>query len=102
MKSSRASQVMKWIGYGTAVLSLIAGIREIGKIVLDRMESRRKIDALVSSELVQLKGRYYWSAWRNLEQASQIDPDSAKVHAAQAPLAMEWLENIRVRGDAKV
>ncbi len=101
MKSSRASQVMKWIGYGTAVLSLIAGIREIGKIVLDRMESRRKIDALVSSELVQLKGRDYWSAWRSLEQASQIDPDSAKVHAAQEALAMEWLENIRVRENEK-
>jgi predicted kinase len=92
MKSSKVSQVMKWVGYGTAVLSLAAGIGGIGKAVLDRLEARRKIDALVSSESVQLKGQDYWSAWRSLEQASQVDPDSARVHAAQEALAMEWLE----------
>jgi tetratricopeptide (TPR) repeat protein len=101
MKSSKVSQVMKWVGYGTAVLSLAAGIGGIGKTVLDRLEARRKIDALVSTESVQLKGQDYWSAWRSLEQASQVDPDSARVHAAQEALAMEWLENIRVLENEK-
>ena len=95
--SSKASRVMKWVGYGTAVLSLVAGIGGIGKTVLDRLETRRKIDTLISSESVQLQGHDYESAWRSLEQASQADPGSARVHAAQEVLAMEWLENIHAR-----
>ena len=45
MKSSKASQasskpsrVMKWVGYGTAILSLAAGIGGIGRTVLNRLE----------------------------------------------------------------
>ena len=85
---------MKWVGYAAAVLSLAAGLRQAGKMVLDRMDARGKIDALVSAESLQLRGKDYSSAWRSLEQASRIDPDSAKVRAAQQALAMEWLENI--------
>ena len=101
MASSKSSTIMKWVGYTTAILSLVAGLLQIGKMVSGRLEAGRKIDALLSSEGVELKGQDYWSAWRSLEQASQIDPDSAKVHAAQEALAMEWLENIRVREDEK-
>jgi hypothetical protein len=97
MKSSKPSRVMKWVGYGTAILSLAAGIGGIGKIVLNRLETHRRIDAFISSESVQLQGHDYGSAWRSLEQASQADPDSARVHAAQEALAMEWLENIHAR-----
>jgi hypothetical protein len=101
MASSTSSTIMKWVGYTTAILSLGAGLMQIGKMVSARLEARRKVDALLSSQAVELKGQDYWSAWRSLEQASQIDPDSAKVHAAQETLAMEWLENIRVREDEK-
>jgi hypothetical protein len=101
MASGKSSTIMKWVGYTTAILSLIAGLLQIGKMVSGRLEAGRKIDALLLSEEVELKGQDYWSAWRSLEQASQIDPDSAKVHAAQEALAMEWLENIRVREDEK-
>jgi hypothetical protein len=95
-ESSKASQRMKWVGFATAILSLAVGIGGIGKTVLNRLETRRKIDALISSESLQLQGHDYWSAWRSLEQAGQADPGSAKVHAAQEALAMEWLENIHV------
>jgi hypothetical protein len=92
---------MKWVGYGTAVLSLLAGIGEIGRMVAGRLESSRKIDALLSSEALQLKGQDYWSAWRSLEQASQIDSDSSRIRVAQEAAAMEWLENIRVMENEK-
>jgi hypothetical protein len=101
MKSSTTSTVMKWVGYGTAVLSLLAGISQIGRMVAGRLESGRKLDALLSSEALQLKGQDYWSAWRSLDQASQIDPDSIKIRAAQETLAMQWLENIRVMENEK-
>ncbi len=101
MKAGKSSKVWKWIGYATAVLSLIAGIRQLGKMISDRAQAHRRIEILLSSEGVQLQGRDYWSAWRSLEQASQIDPDSTKVHAAQETLAMEWLENVRLQENEK-
>src|SRR5260370_34542046 len=73
------------------------GVRQVVKIVSDRVESHRKVDALLVTEGVELKGQDYASAWRTLEQASRLQPDSAKVHLAQENLAMAWLENIRVR-----
>ena len=95
-ESSKASKIMKWVGSVTAILTLAAGIGGIGKTIMNRLETRRKVDAFLSSESVQLQGHDYWSAWRSLEQASQADPNSAKVHSAQEALAMEWLEKIHV------
>ena len=98
---AKSSVIMKWVGYVTAVLSLLAGLGAIGKSVYQHFDVQRKIDGLLSSEAVQQKGQDYSSAWRSLEAASQLDPDSAKVRAAQETLAMEWLENIRVSENEK-
>ena len=92
----RFSKVLKWIGYATAILSFVAGVRELVKVVGDRVEAHRKIDTLLASEQLQIESRDYWSAWRSLEQASQVDPESAPIHAAQEALALQWLENVRV------
>jgi hypothetical protein len=97
VKAVKFSTILKWVGYATAILSLIFGVRQLVKMVSDRLESHRKVDALLVTEDVELKGRDYASAWRTLEQASKLQPDSAKVHLAQENLAMDWLENIRVR-----
>jgi hypothetical protein len=101
MASSNTSKIMKWVGYATAILSLIAGIGAIAKAISGGFEAGRKIDAILSSEAMEVKGKDYWSAWRSLQQAARIDADSAKVHNAQETLAMEWLENVRVREDEK-
>jgi len=97
VKASKFSTILKWVGYATAILSLLAGIREAVKLIADRVETRRKGDALLSSQDMEMKERDYWSAWRTLDQASQLSPDSAKVHVTQENLAMVWLENIRLR-----
>jgi hypothetical protein len=96
MSAIKFSDVLKWIGYATAILSLIAGISGIEKVVADRVEAHRKIDSFLASEQIQLQGRDYRSAWQSLDLASQVDPGSAPVHDAQEALAMEWLENIQV------
>src|SRR5437870_549796 len=96
MKAGTLPKILKWVGYGTAILSLVAGLGKITKVISDRVEARRNIRALLSSEEVQRQGGDYGSAWRSLEQASQIDPHSAEVLDARENLAMEWLENIRV------
>jgi tetratricopeptide (TPR) repeat protein len=101
LKAIKFSTVLKWVGYATAILSLIFGIRELVKLVADRVESHRKVDALLISEDVELKGRDYAAAWRTLEQASQVEPNSSKVHLAQENLAMAWLEDIHLRENEK-
>jgi tetratricopeptide (TPR) repeat protein len=94
MEAGKSSSVVKWVGLLTAILALFTGIRQVVKMVSDRAEAARKVDALLASEELQLQGRDYRLAWRSLEQAAQIDSDSVKVQAAQEKLAMEWLENI--------
>jgi hypothetical protein len=101
MAAIKFSTVLKWVGSVTAILSLIAGIREITTVAANRVEARRHVSALLASERIQAQGRDYAWAWQSLDQASKIDPDSAAVHDAQENLAMEWLENITVQGNGK-
>ena len=96
MKTIKFSESLKWVGYATAILSLIFGVRQLVKLVSDRVESHRKVDALLISEDVELKGRDYASAWRSLDQAVQLELNSTKVHLAQENLAMAWLEDLHV------
>jgi tetratricopeptide (TPR) repeat protein len=101
VKTVEFSTVLKWVGSLTAILSLFFGIRQLVKIVSDRVEANRKIDTLLKSEDVELKVRDYAAAWRSLEQASQITSDSAKVHLAQENLAMVWLDDVHLREGEK-
>lgn len=89
-----AKKIFLWVGYATAIISLIAGARQLGKVVLDRLDTDKKVNALLADEAVELGGKDYQSAWHSLEQASAIDNKSAKVKAAQEDLAVEWLDNI--------
>lgn len=100
-EGSKFSQVIKWVGYLTAILSLCATIAGIVKVTYDRLDARRKIDALISAEAVQLESRDYVSAWRTLELASQLRPDSPKVRSAQESLAMAWLDDVHLSENQK-
>jgi hypothetical protein len=92
---------LKWVGYATAILTFFFGVCELIKMVSDRVESRHKVGVLLSSEDVELRGKDYSSAWRTLEQASKLQPNSAKVHLAQENLAMKWLEDTHPRESEK-
>jgi hypothetical protein len=97
VKAIKFSTVLKWVGYATAILSFVFGVRELIKIVSDRLESRHEVGAMLSSAEVELRGKDYSSAWRTLEQASKLQPNSAKVRLAQENLAMKWLEDTHLR-----
>jgi hypothetical protein len=101
VKTIKFSTVLKWAGSLTALLSLFFGVRQLVKIVSDRVEANRKIDAFLKSEDVELKVRDYAAAWQSLEQASQVAPNSAKVHLAQENLAMAWLEDVHLHEGEK-
>src|SRR5215469_1338666 len=89
MKSTISARVVKQLGYGIMTISLIVGIG-----FPQSLETSRKIDVLIAAGALQRQQHDYESAWRTLGQASQADPESAKVHSSQEDLAMEWLETI--------
>lgn len=101
MRADKGSTILKWVGYATAILSLLAGGREIAKAVSDHVESRHRVAALLASEQIQLQSHDYESGWKSLEQAAQIGSESASVREARENLAMSWLENIEIQGDEK-
>ena len=84
------STILKWIGYGTAILTFAAGVREIASVISSRVETRHKTEALLASERIQLNGYDYAAAWQTLDQASKIDPDSSAVQEARRRLLI-WL-----------
>lgn len=91
------STILKWVGYGTAILSFAAAVGGIITAISRHVETRHKTEALLASERIELNGHDYAAAWQTLDQASKIAPDSTAVHDAQEDLAMEWLDNIRVQ-----
>ena|SRR6185312_504413 len=95
------AKVLKWIGYVTAVLSLIAGIRGLQILISGKVESHRKTESLLASEQLQLRAHDYETAWQTLEQAAQTGSEADKVRDAREALAMEWLENIHVQDTQK-
>lgn len=100
-KQNKFSRLLKWIGYLTAILSFCATVGGVLKVGYDRLKTRRAVDSFLSAEAVQLQSRDYGSAWRTLEQASQLQPDSPKVRAAQESLAMVWLEDVHLHENQK-
>jgi hypothetical protein len=95
------AKVLKWIGYNTAVLSLIAGVRGLQTLISGKMESHRKAESLLATEHLQMRAHDYESAWQTLEQAAQTGAEADKVRDARETLAMEWLENIHVQDTQK-
>lgn len=99
--TAMGAKALKWIGYATAVLSLIAGIRGLQTLISGKLEAQRKTESLLAAEQLQMRARDYETAWQTLEQASQTGAEAGKVRDARETLAMEWLENIHVQDNRK-
>ena len=101
-KQGRAfSQVLKWVGYLTAILSLCATVWGVGKYLYGRFETRKELAVLLATEAEQQKSRDYSSAWQTLEKAAQLEPDSAKVRVAQEKLAIAWIDDVHLPENQK-
>ena len=100
-KDGNFQRLLKWMGYIAAILSFLGTLYGLGKYVYDRADTRHKIDALLASESVQLRGRDYESAWHTLEQAAKLKPDSPKVRAAEHSLVILWLDDIQLQRTQK-
>jgi hypothetical protein len=93
-KDGQFSQVLKWVGYLTAIFSLCATVWGVGKYLYGRAETRKSLSDLFATEAEQEKSRDYPSAWQTLEKAAKLDPDAAKVCVEQEKLAVTWLDAV--------
>jgi len=100
-KDGQFSQVLKWVGYLTAIFSLCATIAGVAKYIYNRVETRRNLAALFATEVEQQKSGDYSSAWQTLDKAAELLPGSPKVRETQEKLAMAWLENIHLQENQK-
>jgi len=97
--SPLSARILKWIGYITAVFSLIAGTYGGWTFFSGQFKKRHAIDELLAAESVRASAGDYASGWKEVEQAASIEPSSAKIQRVQEDLAMQWLENIHLSGD---
>jgi hypothetical protein len=101
---------MKWIGGVTAVLSLVAGLYQVTRLVGDARERERQVAEFHRMAQAQQRAGDYERAWLTIEQAAvsaeaggllaklagQLDEARRQVREAQEDLAMAWLENVRL------
>ncbi len=100
-QDGKFSQVLKWVGYLTAIFSLCATVWGVGKYLYGRAEARKNLASLLATEAEQQKSRDYSSAWQTLERAAKLDVDSARVRSAQEKLAMLWLDDVHLLENQK-
>jgi hypothetical protein len=103
-KKEKGSRILKWVAAASAVIGLIIGVSQVGKLFTKWKEEKEKINSLISVARVQLSGGDYHGAWDNLEKAHEVKPNSEEVQSEQAAVAMLWLKNIRIssaRGEEK-
>ena len=92
------SRVLKWVGAGTAVLSLIFGLRTLSNLVTERRARERQIQELLGTAQQQREALDYRNAWATLDRASALDDDDARVRRLQEDVAMDWLRDYRGEG----
>jgi hypothetical protein len=91
--------LIRWVGYMTAVFSLIAGVYGGWTFLAGEFKERRAIDELLTAEAVRASAGDYAAGWKAVEQASSIAPSSARIQRVQEDLAMQWLKNIQLSTD---
>ncbi|HET9440271.1 MAG TPA: hypothetical protein VFO52_08870 [Longimicrobiales bacterium] len=104
-------KVLKWAGGITALLSLVFGLQQLTQMVSDTRERKRNTDELYRVGKLQQSASDYPAAWATFETAlqgaepggqlakltGQLDGERVRLRAAQEDLAMQWLENLRIK-----
>ncbi|HEY0670693.1 MAG TPA: hypothetical protein VGD27_00435 [Longimicrobiales bacterium] len=105
------ARVLKWAGGITALLSLIFGLQQLTQMVSDTRERKRHTAELHRVGKLQQSASDYPAAWATFETAlksaepggqlakltGQLDKERLQLRAAQEDLAMQWLNNLRIK-----
>ncbi len=97
-RSSRrvgVAALLKWVGGGTAVLSLVFGLRQLTTIISDARQRQQQVTELIAIGRLQQEARDYGAAWTSLAKAAELRTNEPRVRSGQEDLAMAWLDDIR-------
>jgi hypothetical protein len=94
-RTGGAGTVLKWIGGGTAVLSLVFGLRQLTMLISDARDRQRQATELIATGKLQQAARDYRAAWISLGKAAKLRANDLRVRTAREDLAMAWLDDIR-------
>jgi hypothetical protein len=97
MATERAG-VIKWIGAGTAIISLILGARQLVTIGTERAARARESAEAVAISRQQAARGDFADAWKSLDHAEQ-QSRTAETSAARLEVAFRWLEESRKPAD---
>jgi len=90
--------VIKWIGAGTAVISLILGARQLVTIGTERAARARESAEAVAIARQQAAREDFPDAWKSLDHAEQ-QARTAETDAARLEVAFRWLQEARKPAD---
>jgi hypothetical protein len=93
--------ILRWVGWGTAVISLILGISQVTGMFRSWRDRRADVVQLLDAARGQRSSGDYAGSWNLIGQALERDPGSSPARAEQADLAMEWLRNMEIAGAGK-
>jgi len=99
--NGRLTRLIKWVGYLTAIFSLCGTLAAVAKYLYERTERRKDVATLVATAAEEQKASDYIASWQTLERAVQLEPNSARVRAAQEGLALAWLEDVHLQESQK-
>jgi hypothetical protein len=98
MATQATTGVLKWIGTGTAIISLILGARQLVTIGTERAARARASSEAVAIAHQQAARGEFADAWKSLDQADEKS-HTAESSAARLEVAFRWLEEARKPSD---
>jgi hypothetical protein len=98
-KEPTLKSVLKWVGVATAGLSLVMGISQAKGLFGAWRARTNTVSHLVTTSRLERSAREYASAWRDAQQALDLQPRCRECKEEQLQVALEWLRNIRLSGD---
>lgn len=93
--------ILRLVAAAVAFIVLVIGTYEAVKYYSKWNAENEKVRALVAAARVKNASGDYESAWRILEDAFAIRPESKEVKAERVNTAMPWLRNLRKRNPWK-
>jgi hypothetical protein len=112
--TSTFAKVLKWAGAITALLSLVFALQRVIQMASDTRERKRSTAELYKVGKLQQSSADYGAAWATFEKGlqtaqpggqlarltGQLDKEQRLFREAQEDLAMEWLQNLRLKGSS--
>jgi tetratricopeptide (TPR) repeat protein len=84
---------LKWIGGVTAIVTIIIGITQVNKILINWKEKKAAVSELVESSKMRYEVGDFEAAWHLIGEALALNPSSREARSIQVDLALHWVRH---------